>query len=275
LRAWAFFGLAAVGAALVNPYRIEALLFPFRLMSLENLSRISEWRPQDFGGVGPTEIALLALIVFALTRPMATPPLRAALMAGLLAMALQHCRHALLLGLIAPMLMAKPIAAAIGARPPGDAMQVARTALAASLAAMLAMAALRVAVPVTRADGHAAPISALAAVAPELRAERVLNGYGFGGYLIWSHLRPFIDGRADMYGDPMIDLYRKLEAGDPATVEDVLKRYRIAWTMFAPDAAIIATLDREPGWRRLYADSVAVVHVRDAAVNGAMDLRGD
>ena len=24
-------------------------------------------------------------------------------------------------------------------------------------------------------------------------------------------------------------------------------------------------LDREPGWRRLYADAIAVVHVRDAA----------
>src|SRR3984957_18998930 len=47
-RAWAVFALAALAAALINPYGIDALLLPFRLMSVENLSRISEWRPQDF-----------------------------------------------------------------------------------------------------------------------------------------------------------------------------------------------------------------------------------
>src|ERR1700722_6049857 len=48
MRAWATFALAAFAAALINPYGLDALLFPFRLMSVENLSRISEWRPQDF-----------------------------------------------------------------------------------------------------------------------------------------------------------------------------------------------------------------------------------
>jgi hypothetical protein len=47
-RAWATFALAALAAALLNPYGIDALFLPFRLMSVENLSRISEWQPQDF-----------------------------------------------------------------------------------------------------------------------------------------------------------------------------------------------------------------------------------
>ncbi len=162
LSAWALFGLAAIGAALVNPYGVEALLFPFRLMGVENLSRISEWAPQDFGQLGPMEIALLLLVGFALTRPMATPPLRAALLAGLLAMALQHARHAQLLGLIGPMLLARPIAAAIGAaRPAGDRRRVARAALAASLTTALAIGTLRLAAPIVRVDGLTAPISAL------------------------------------------------------------------------------------------------------------------
>ena len=88
-------------------------------------------------------------------------------------------------------------------------------------------------------------------------------------------MRPFIDGRADMYGDAMLGLYRKLAAGDPQAIEDALKRYRIAWTIFEPDTAIVAALDREPGWRRLYADRFAVVHMRDDAATQRPELRGD
>jgi hypothetical protein len=266
LRGWTLFGVAATVAALINPYGYQALVFPFRLMGVENLSRISEWQPQDFGRIGPMEIALLLLLGFALTRPMATPPVRAALVAGLLAMALQHARHAQLLGLVAPLLLARPIADAIGApRPRGAPPDVARVALTASVVAALAISALRIAEPVARVDGPAAPISALAAVPADLRAKPVLNDYSFGGYLIWSGVRPFIDGRADMYGGAMLGLYREIVAGDRAAVEETLSRYRIAWTIFAPDDEITSVLDRTPGWRRLYADGVAVVHVRDGA----------
>ncbi|MCW2284831.1 hypothetical protein M2323_002815 [Rhodoblastus acidophilus] len=36
------------------------------------------------------------------------------------------------------------------------------------------------------------------------------------------------------------------------------------WTLLQPDAPAIAAFDRLDGWRRLYADEFAVVHVRDA-----------
>ena len=73
-----------------------------------------------------------------------------------------------------------------------------------------------------------------AAVPAALRAEPVLNDYGFGGYLIGAEVRPFIDGRADMYGDAFLDLYGKIVGGDSDALEPTLKRYAIAWTIFAP-----------------------------------------
>jgi hypothetical protein len=72
----------------------------------------------------------------------------------------------------------------------------------------------------------------------------------------------------------MMSLYGRLQAGDDADVESALKRYDIAWTIFAPDSRIVAVLDHEPGWRRLYADATAVVHVRNGAL-GAEGLRGE
>ena len=274
-RAWATFTLAALAAALINPYGIEALLLPFRLMAVENLSRISEWRPQDFSHIGTMELALLTLLGLTLIRPFSMPPIRAALLIALVAMALQHSRHQVLLGILAPMLLARPIAAAIGMGSAGEEGRwIARIALTATVAAALAIGGARLIAPIERTDGASAPISALRAVPPELRAKPVLNDYAFGGYLIFEHVRPFIDGRAELYGNAMMSLYGRLQAGDEADVESALKRYGIAWTIFAPDSRMVAILDRKPGWRRLYADASAVVHVRDGAPE-AGGLRGD
>jgi hypothetical protein len=225
--------------------------------------------------MGTMELALLTLLGLTLTRPFAIPPIRAALLIALVAMALQHSRHQVLLGIIAPMLLARPIAAAIGAGRFGeDGRRVARIALPATVAAALAIGAVRLMTPIEQTDGASAPISALSAVPQELRRKPVLNDYAFGGYLIFEHVRPFIDARAELYGDAMMGLYGRLQAGDDTAVERTLKRYDIAWTIFAPDSRIVAILDHEPGWRRLYADAAAVVHVRDGAPE-AEGLKGD
>jgi hypothetical protein len=165
------------------------------------------------------------------------------------------------------MLLARPIAAAIRAERPGEEWRRAtRIALPATVAAALAIGGVRLLMPIEPIDGLAAPISALSAVPLELRRKPVLNDYAFGGFLIFEHVRPFIDARVELYGDKMMSLYDKLRSGDHEAVESALKRYDIAWTIFAPGDRIVAALDCEPGWRRLYADATAVVHVRDAAV---------
>ncbi len=47
-RGWALFAVAAVAAALVNPFGIEGLLFPVRLLGLHALAQIGEWGPETF-----------------------------------------------------------------------------------------------------------------------------------------------------------------------------------------------------------------------------------
>ena len=72
-------------------------------------------------------------------------------------MALHHSRHQVLLGILAPMLLARPIAAAIGARRVGEAgRSVSRFALAATVAAALAIGGARLMAPIEpsgRRDG--------------------------------------------------------------------------------------------------------------------------
>jgi hypothetical protein len=64
-------------------------------------------------------------------------------------------------------------------------------------------------------------------------------------------------------------------SGEPAALEQTLARYDIAWTMFPPSQGAVAMMDREPGWRRLHADSHAVVHVREGAPGSPADPRGE
>jgi hypothetical protein len=144
--------------------------------------------------------------------------------------------------------------------------RLARIALPATVAAVRAIDVVRLMMPIERTDSASAPISALSAGPPGLRSKPALNDYAFGGFLIFQHGRPFIDSRAELYGDGMLSLYDKLQSDDREAVEDALKRYDIAWTLFSPDNRIVAALDREPGWRRLYADATAVVRVRDTAL---------
>ncbi len=272
---WGLFALTSVGAATLTPFALEGLLFPLKLLGVAHLADIGEWRPENFAHPGPMEIALLALIALALTRPLSVPLARAALLVALIHMALQHSRHEMLLAILAPMLLAEPIARALGAPAPSPAPPASRAPLRAAAAIALLLAGARLALPIVRADGATAPIAALQAVPPALRAEPVLNDYAFGGYLVWAKVRPFIDGRADMYGDGFLDLYGKIAGGDADALEPALRRYAIAWTIFAPGERVVAEMDREPGWRRLYADPFAVVHVRENVGALAEGLRGD
>jgi len=94
----------------------------------------------------------------------------------------------------------------------------------------------------------------------------VFNDYSFGGWLVFKGVRPFIDGRSDMYGDALLKLYLDAESGDQAAIDKAFRRYAIQWTILTPKSPIVARLDRTPGWRRLYADKWAVVQVRDDAM---------
>jgi hypothetical protein len=272
IRDWGLFAVASVAAAALTPFGAEGLLFPIWLLGLAHLSEIGEWRPENFAHPGSMELALLALIALALIRPIRLPWLRAVLLVGLIHMALQHGRHQMLLAMLAPMLLAPAIRPALGERAPRTLTPAPSVVVLAAAAIALVLAGARLSLPIVRHDTATSPIAALAAVPPALRAEPVLNGYGFGGYLIGAGVRPFVDGRADMYGDAFLDLYSKIAGGEPAALDDALARWKIGWTIFAPSEPIVAVIDRKPGWRRLYVDKLAVVQVREDAP-GAEGLR--
>jgi len=130
------------------------------------------------------------------------------------------------------------------------------------LGVVVAATLLRLGAPVVRSDSPASPISALAHVPPGLAARPVFNEYGMGGYLVFSGVRPFIDGRADLYGDPFFLRYEQVLRPDRQALDETFGQYGVEWTMLNPTNPLVAVLDRLPRWHRLYSDTMAVVHAR-------------
>jgi hypothetical protein len=259
---WAAFGALAVIACCVTPYGAGSLLAAWRILTLgDTLLMITEWRPIDFAKPGSFEIVVLGAIALALWRGVTLPPLRIALLLGLLHMALSSARHADALGLIAPMLLAAPLAAQSDPARPGGSAGVG-VALLQVAGALLLVAAI-VAALATHRYAPASGVTPTAAVEAIKRhkAARVFNDYSFGGYMIAAGVSPFIDGRTELYGPRMMREHDRA-LGDPAELLALLERYRIDATLLAPNTPAASLLDRTAGWQRLFGDDVAVVHVR-------------
>jgi hypothetical protein len=256
---WGTFLLAATASCLLTPFGLDGLLFPLHLTALGGLGHIGEWQASDFSHWSAFEIALLAgLGIFALGR-IKVPPMRFLIILGIVWLALSHQRHQMLFGVTAPILLAAPLADAWPAsgRNGGDILApVAGLGFAVLIAARLWW-------PAERGDDLVTPQTAIAHVPRVLRELPVLNDYAYGGFLIWNGVRPFIDSRADLYGDIFLDNYAAITQPDKDALTSSLANYHVRWTIFSAHAPVVKILDATPGWHRIYSDGVAVVHIRD------------
>jgi len=260
--AWVRFGVLTLVAACITPYGPQSTLMTGTVLGLgPALSVISEWRPADFATVGPLELALVAGIGFVLWRGVTLPPVRILILLGLVHMALSADRNTELLGLIAPLVVAGPLARQF---PILRAAQSAPSFIGGALLAALAIpvTALLAGLAAYQPSPANAPTAALAAL-KATNATHVLNDYNFGGYLIAAGVPTFIDGRTELFGaDFLLRYVRDMRLENIPDLLKLLDDEKIDATLLMPSTPAAAFLDRLPGWKRLYADSTAVVYVR-------------
>lgn len=262
---WALFGLGCIAAALLTPLGPRALLYPFDVSAMQSLSYISEWRPLD-PHRDVLAMAVMAIVMAALLHLRRNVGLvRAGLLIGLMVMAVLHVRHQAVFVIVSSLVLLEAARSALGqgvSAPAGGP----RRAVLAALALMLAASIARLAVPLVRSDSTSYPLAAIAAVPAAIRAQPVINFYDFGGALILAGIRPYVDGRADMYGDAHMLRYARVMAGDAAEFHAVVRVGGVGWLMVPPDSALRALAERE-GWQRLHADRGAVVLIRPASLS--------
>ena len=268
LRSWGIFAVAALAASLLTPHGIEGLIFPLQVSGMTSLPLIVEWQATSFGTISSFEVILLATLFLLLSRGVRIPPVRLILLLGILHLALAHVRHQAVLGVVGMLVLAAP--AGIRGAAGDDRLRPvlrdwrSRPAITLAILALLlvVVSAARLAVPMKRPDTRDVPVAAVAALPGYMRAEHGFNRYGFGGLLILNGFRPYIDGRADLYGDAFLHDYSRIVNGDAARWNAAVRQWNIRWAILSPKDRLATVLTGDKGWRRLYADKWAIVFVK-------------
>jgi hypothetical protein len=80
-------------------------------------------------------------------------------------------------------------------------------------------------------------------------AQPIFNEYHWGGYVIWNlypNYRVFMDGRADVYGDQLIEEFFRIHDG-AKDWRNLLEHYKIQSVVVSPNAAIASLLRDKQG----------------------------
>ncbi|MEO5679274.1 MAG: hypothetical protein ABIS47_06360 [Acidimicrobiales bacterium] len=262
--------LVAVGASCLSPLGITVWTYALRNGGESRREGIEEWQPASLHRADDVGVVLLLFVVLAWalwwrrgdrTRAPWALILPVALTTGLTLLAARNATFAVL---AAVPLMASLLTGLGGwldrrSRPipvrPGP-------ALAAMTAGALLAGAIQTSTFILEPDplGAAAYPSAAAAALPS--GCRLLNEYGFGGYLIL--VRPDVpvsqDGRNDLYGPDRLAEQSALFEGTGAVAG--LDRAGVACVLAQPDRPLVRLLGGDPRWRRVAADATAEAWVR-------------
>jgi hypothetical protein len=106
------------------------------------------------------------------------------------------------------------------------------------------------------------PIAAIEYLRSHHITGKILNFYGFGGYLVLSGQPVFIDGRGDLYERAgVFSDYIHLNEFKFGSLA-VLQNYGINACLLETGQPLASALSVAPEWRRAYGDDTSVIFVR-------------
>lgn len=289
-------GLASLAAALLNPWGVRLLAFPFSLTAPSTFTvGLNEWQPpQHLGAQWPfTALAFFSLLALGIVVPRLSPA-EGLWALGFLGAGLVTWRHIPLAALALAHLL-PDIAQRLAVRFPSISARA--SVLWASRAAWAALAAGFAVALAVRAEGGAvawsmerthfpADAATFLEANPQL-PKRLYNPYEWGGYLVWKlypAYRVFIDGRANtvytqrLYAEALWVQYgeawakRLEEAGLGGFLRgdwtDVLERHGVDLVLCNRLLGDLwLRMKDRAGWVEIYRDPVAAVFLRATPEN--------
>ena len=259
---------ASLAALFVNPFGYKLVLYPFDFLFRQpsNMKYIEEWQAVDFS-TGTGKLALIAIFgllaagLFSRRRWKLDEVL---LTAFALWAALSHVRFLFFAGLI----LVPIIAPRLQLFPP-YAREIDKSWLNAGIIATI-VGSLIFFFPSAAQLQHKVdeeyPRAALEFMQQQHINGRIFNNYGWGGYMEWnaSELKPFVDGRADIFVyNGVLDDHRNAMVLEKSL--EILDKYRIDYVLLQPNRPLTYLLEHSPAWRPIYTDNVAVLFERRAS----------
>lgn len=267
---------ACLAATLLNPYTYRGAVYSLQFLGDQTIHQryIGEWASPDFHETNFR--LLLALVLGAISALTFRRPKgewhEPALLLTFLALALQSLRHTPFLGLIAAVLIGRALARPRdGADPlqtyfPPREGPVHQALYAAAILTVISLGLLRLghlsrAGTFQQVEERAFPVGALAHLSREPLQGRLLHLDRWGGYLIWHGHEVFIDGRAEVYGEEILEDYLDVFWVRPGW-QETLDRWQIEGVLARTGSPTQVLLEESPGWRKVYADQTAVLFSR-------------
>lgn len=257
----------SVAALFANPVGLTLLRYPVDVLFSQPLSAsyVMEWRAPDL--TSPRGVALLIVSLAVVSLPFISRRMIYAhelilFLAGFW-LAMRHQRMLFVFGIFAAPVLCRLLQQA--RRPRANRPQE-QPVLNAVLLAALCVFIVRCFPPadeIQKQFRRDNPVEALAFIRQAKLSGPMMNDYDFGGYLIWAapERKVFIDGRSDMY-EPAGVMADYADWIDLRDTRRVLDKYGIRYCLLAPKSRIAKAMLKAPLWKRVYADSKAVVLVR-------------
>ncbi len=256
---------ASLAALFVNPFGYKLLLYPFDLLFRQpsNMKYIEEWQPVNFniwiGGLALAVIfALLAAALFSRRKWKLDEVL---LTAFALWAALSHVRLLFFAGLILVPILGQRL----NLFPPYERERDKPWLNAGIMAGMVGLTIFSFPSGATlqqQVSGEY-PTAALVFMQRQHITGRIFNQYGWGGYMEWyaPELKPFIDGRADIfvYNGTFYDSLKITSLKESFAILD---KYKIEYVLLKPNQPLAYLLYHSSAWRLIYEDKVAKLYQR-------------
>jgi len=273
---------ASVLAACVNPFGVQAFLFPFRVVSETYLmDHVHEFLSPNFHGFAPYRYLLLfmiGLLGLSKTRLAFTELILVLLFTS---MSLYSMRYIPLCAIVyAPILSRHGDILVQQYEGRGSKLLQQRSSVygkidnsakgyAIPLVVLVVFAGLAAGKIPVRFTEKMAPTAAIDFLRANPIQGNMFNNDEIGDYVIyWLYPRykVFIDGRSDMYGEPILKEYFKATAIEQGWKE-ILAKYDINYILYYTDSVLVRHLLTDAGWRQIYADNVASIFLRNTPEN--------
>jgi len=271
--------LITAAAVVINPNGVRLYSYPFEtLRSYAQMRYIQEWKSPNFQD--PMFLPLLILILvllcivaFSKKRPR---PGEILILLVMLAATLRSARNVPFFALAAMPVLAGQFWSLLSAHVHTTEVSSkdSRRALAFNVLLFVIVPIILITVVARRTlakqpqvEAETYPVAAVNFVKSQNLPQPIYNEYHWGGYLIWKlypQYRVYIDGRADVYGDTLIEEYFTVHDGERAWRKP-LDTYGIRTVLIEPDTPLASLLRDDKDWQNVFEDKQSVIFVRSGS----------